>query len=201
MHPLLQILDLLVYLHISAHSTYELVFSKDKIIFESYYICIEQFRKILVLMTLYTELPVTSLVLINYSEYNQSFNHTLTMLVSTAATFTLNRSIRFSPSGYVGSQKHKSIDQHSHIKFEISDKKNNQTFGQRLPAKILAFLWSSSSLATFSWRATNAAAQSTPICLIPPPNVFLNHLACITTSNYLNLNNIYIFLKHSYLPQ
>lgn len=39
---------------------------------------------------------------------NHSF-HTLTMLVSTAVTFTLNRSIRFSPSGNVGNQKPKSI--------------------------------------------------------------------------------------------
>lgn len=48
---------------------------------------------------------------------------------------------------------------------------------QEIPAKTFAFLWSSSSFPTFLCKATRAAAQRTPLCLIPPPRVFLSLLA------------------------
>lgn len=49
--------------------------------------------------------------------------------------------------------------------------------GAYVPANNFAFLWSNCSFGRFSWSATKAAAHRMPICLIPPPNVFLNVFA------------------------
>lgn len=52
---------------------------------------------------------------------------------------------------------------------------NKQVHSNYLPANNFAFLWSPSSITrTFSCKATNAAAQRMPTCLIPPPKVFLS---------------------------